>query len=104
MFGTTAAVKHEPNTRDTAPLDAALEAAQEHGVAARTKLLVGNPSDEIVTHADSIGADLIVVGSRGLGAFGRMLLGSVSRGVLRESRRPVLVVPEIEAPALTAVG
>jgi nucleotide-binding universal stress UspA family protein len=57
--------------------------------------------DEIVSYADTIDADLIVIGSRGHGAFLNALLGSVSRGVLHEARRPVLVVraARVAAPA-----
>ena len=55
-------------------------------------MLRGDPVDEIVAYADTVDADLIVVGSRGHGAVASALLGSVSRGVLREARRPVLVV------------
>jgi nucleotide-binding universal stress UspA family protein len=67
-------------------------------------LLAGSPADEIVAYARSIDADLIVVGSRGRGAVAGALLGSVSRGVLRQARRPVLVVRGVEVPTKAAVG
>lgn len=49
------------------------------------------PAADILTHAKKVNADLIVMGSRGLGAI-RGVLGSVSYAVLRESPIPVLVV------------
>jgi hypothetical protein len=36
---------------------------------------------------------LLVVGSRGLGGVGRILLGSVSVGIIHRAPRPILVVP-----------
>jgi nucleotide-binding universal stress UspA family protein len=74
-------------------LDDAERRAFARGVAARSEIVAGNPADEIVAYADSIGADLIVMGSRGRGAVAGTLLGSVSRDVLHESRTPVVVVP-----------
>jgi nucleotide-binding universal stress UspA family protein len=83
---------HELSARDRKPLDDALALAAEADVDARAELLRGDPVDEIVAFADSFEADLIVVGSRGHGALASALLGSVSRGILSETRRPVLVV------------
>jgi nucleotide-binding universal stress UspA family protein len=85
-------VPHELDEYDRVPLTEAAEIAARKGVDAKTELLVGNPADEIVAFGDTIDADLIVVGTRGHGAIASALLGSVSRAVLHESRRPVLVV------------
>ena len=52
----------------------------------------GPPSDTIVAVAQKTGADLIVVGARGLSAGGKWLLGSVSDRVLQHAGRPVTVV------------
>ena len=48
--------------------------------------------DEIVKSAENKKADLIVVGTRGLGGFKRLLLGSVSSGVVTHAHCSVLVV------------
>jgi nucleotide-binding universal stress UspA family protein len=99
------AVFHEPSQKDEGILEDAVAAAAEHGVVSTTALLRGDTVDEIVAFADSRDVDLIVVGSRGHGALANALLGSVSRGVLSESRRPVLVVRGASVGAQTpAVG
>ena len=92
FVGGAAAVPHALDEHDRQSLDEALELAARQGVEAQAELLIGDPAHEIVAYADSIDADLIVVGSRGQGAIAGALLGSVSRDVLHESRRPVLVV------------
>ena len=105
-FGLTSALSHELTAADQKPLDDALALAAEIGVDARARLLRGDPVDEIVAFADAFDADLIVVGSRGHGALASALLGSVSRGILGETRRPVLVVRGAPArvPAAPAVA
>lgn len=53
---------------------------------------VGDPAHEILAEARRAGADLIIVGSRGLGEYAELLLGSVSRKVLHLAKIPVMVV------------
>jgi nucleotide-binding universal stress UspA family protein len=55
-------------------------------------LAVGKPDKEIVRLAGELDADIVVLGSRGLGAVGRVLLGSVSDSVVRHAWCSVLVV------------
>ncbi len=51
----------------------------------------GGPASSLVEAAED--ADLVVVGRRGLGGFGRLLLGSVSEHVARHAGCPVVVIP-----------
>jgi nucleotide-binding universal stress UspA family protein len=97
MAGGIPSVPHELDAFDRAALEDAEQVAGREGVEASSKILVGNAVDEIVAYADSAGADLIVVGSRGRGTLARVLLGSVSRGVLSESKRPVAVIRGLAA-------
>ncbi len=54
---------------------------------------VGDPVVAIVNAAREYDADLIVVGGDDTGFLGRLLDRSVTRGLLRDARRPILVVP-----------
>ncbi len=62
------------------------------GVKVEEHVEFGDPADEILAAAEKYGADLIVVGSRGLGEYAELLLGSVSRKVLHLAKVPVMVV------------
>ncbi|MGZ4168761.1 MAG: universal stress protein [Solirubrobacteraceae bacterium] len=53
----------------------------------------GSIADTILEEAEAAGAELIVVGTRGLSGAKSFLLGSVSREVLQRAGRPVLVAP-----------
>lgn len=69
--------------------------AQEEGVANIDNIVAtGDPAEAILKTADLHKADLIVVGTRGLGPLQGMLLGSVARKVVQLSQRPCLVVHE----------
>jgi nucleotide-binding universal stress UspA family protein len=55
-------------------------------------LLEGPEADAIITAARVQGVDLVVMGTRGLGGFERLLFGSVSRKVAHLAPCPVLLV------------
>jgi nucleotide-binding universal stress UspA family protein len=62
------------------------------GLVSGAHLLEGRAADEILDLAGQIGAELVVMGSRGLGPVGRIALGSVSETVIHHSRWPVLML------------
>jgi nucleotide-binding universal stress UspA family protein len=55
-----------------------------------------NAGDSICRIADEEGADLIIIGCRGLGRVKRSVMGSVSDYVVRNAQRPVFVIPRHE--------
>ncbi|MBO9600620.1 MAG: universal stress protein [Cohnella sp.] len=59
---------------------------------ASTVVLTGIPAAALLEYADKHRCDLIVMGSRGLGAFKEWMLGSVSHHVVQQSKVPVLIV------------
>lgn len=62
------------------------------GFQIKEALKLGKPADEILNVAKREKADLIVTGAKGLGAIGRVLLGSVSTRVVQHAHCGVLVV------------
>ncbi len=68
--------------------------AKKVGTNVKTELPEGVSSvvETIINHAAKEHADLIIVGTRGLGGFKKMLIGSVSSGVISHANCPVLVV------------
>ncbi len=54
---------------------------------------IGEPANEILKAARRHDADLVVLGTRGMGRVARLLLGSTAETVLRHTRVPVLAVP-----------
>jgi nucleotide-binding universal stress UspA family protein len=57
-----------------------------------SEIIQGSPAQVIVDEAESWGADLIVMGSRGLGMWDRLLLGSVSNAVVHHAKCSVEIV------------
>ena len=75
-------------------LDKVKQKATEKKVSVKTDVLIKYTSvvKEIVEYAEKMKIDMIVIGSRGLTGFKKLLLGSVASGVVTYSHCPVLVV------------
>jgi nucleotide-binding universal stress UspA family protein len=64
------------------------------GIPATPHIRTGDVAHEILHAARDHGADLVITGSRGLGALDRLLLGSVARNVLTHFSGSVLIIRE----------
>jgi nucleotide-binding universal stress UspA family protein len=93
---------------DTASEEAARERAEEGVERAKRAGLNAQPrtrargvtiAGTILSVADEVGADSIVVGTRGLTGLKSLLLGSVSHALLQHADRMVIVVPSPEVAA-----
>jgi nucleotide-binding universal stress UspA family protein len=62
------------------------------GVRIESRILSGNVVDKICECAEEVNADIVLVGSRGLGNIGSLVLGSVSERVVHKCPRSVMVV------------
>lgn len=65
--------------------------AEIKGVKAETILAKGRPARVIVDIARAKGAEMIAIGSRGLGSIRGVIFGSISNTMLQNSKVPVLV-------------
>jgi nucleotide-binding universal stress UspA family protein len=72
---------------------------RQEGVEVEVQHTSGYPGQCILDAADKVGADFIVLGSHGHGAFYDLIVGSTASRVLKRARCPVLVVPPKPEPA-----
>ncbi len=72
-------------------LEAQVREIEAPGVFAEPRLLHGPPVEAILDLCEELEPGLVVLGSRGRGPVGRLLLGSVAEGVVHHARFPVLV-------------
>lgn len=75
-----------------AALAEAKKLLERASISYRASVLVGQPAEEIVRHAERTRCDLIFVGSHGRTAAGNMLVGSVATKVLHSATLPVMLV------------
>jgi nucleotide-binding universal stress UspA family protein len=72
--------------------DAAAALLREAGWNVEARVVSGVPLAALLAVVERERADLLVLGGRGTGGLGRLLLGSVAEGALRRSPVPVLIV------------
>ena len=86
--------KAEQLVRDAgqAIADAAAEALRNAGLAATAEVAVGDIAPTIVRRANELGCDLIVMGTRGMGAVANLVLGSAATKVIHLSDIAVMLV------------
>jgi nucleotide-binding universal stress UspA family protein len=70
----------------------------EGGTEIGREVRIGDASEVIRAAAEDAKAELVVVGSRGLGSIGSLLLGSVSRSVAARGPCPTVIVPPSASP------
>lgn len=73
-------------------LAGAIARLDEAGLGHQEHVAVGEPVERIAALATEIGAELVVMGTRGRGGVAALLLGSVATGVVRSLRIPVMLV------------
>ncbi len=66
---------------------------QDKGIEAQALFVSGPAVDRVLALAEDTDADMIVLGSHGHTALYKLLVGTITEGVLRKTHRPVLVVP-----------
>jgi nucleotide-binding universal stress UspA family protein len=92
--GVPADVEHAVGPREDVnlTLDAAAAVARKEGLDVQTHPVEGNPAEAILGVAEETGADLIVVGNRGMTGARRFLLGSVPNNVSHHAPCSVIIV------------
>jgi nucleotide-binding universal stress UspA family protein len=73
-------------------LDAAAAGAKKEGLEVQTHPVEGDPAEAILNVAEESGADLIVVGNKGMTGARRFLLGSVPNNISHHAPCNVLIV------------
>lgn len=80
-------------------IDAATKSLVDAGIDSIEVTAAPGPAAEVLlSNADELDASMIVVGTRGLGLLSGLLLGSISRYLLFNTRRPLVVVPSTSTP------
>jgi nucleotide-binding universal stress UspA family protein len=91
------AIAHQLRVQRT-QLEEAAEVLRKDGIEVIALIVQGPTAETILHEADKIGADLLLMGTRGHGKIHDWLVGSTSKGVLHSTTRPVLLIPPPPEP------
>ena len=80
-------------TRAHQRIEALAVELRQDGLDATALLLQGATAETILREAERLSADVVLMGTRARGAVSELFVGSVSKEVLRQSTRPVLLIP-----------
>lgn len=83
---------YDPASTETEAQERALEALRQRGIECTGHVVPDDPATAIIEVAEREGAELVVVGSRGLAGVKRFLRGSVSARVATHAPMSVLIV------------
>jgi nucleotide-binding universal stress UspA family protein len=73
-------------------LERSKEMANKSGINIHTVLVEGDPASKIIGYSEMEKIDIIIIGSRGMGKFKELILGSVSNKVLHHAKCSVMLV------------
>jgi nucleotide-binding universal stress UspA family protein len=82
-----------PTAAAAAELRAFAEGIDAGSAELEIRAVSSSPAQGVLDAAAELGADLVMVGTRGSGGLARFLIGSVAEEILRRSNRDVLAVP-----------
>lgn len=95
----------DPQTRENAAqgaglhaLEPALDLLRGAGIPCEATVVAGDPAHALVDLIEAEGIDMVVVGTRGMGALASAFRGSVAQSLLHDSPVPVLLVKEPPEP------
>ena len=85
-------VRADYKRESTKILERCKEMANKSGINIHTVLFEGDPASKIIGYSEMEKFDIIIMGSRGMGKFKEVILGSVSNKVLHHAKCSVMLV------------
>jgi len=85
-------VREDYKSESAKILERCKDMANKGGINIHTVIIEGDPASKIIGYSEMEKFDIIIIGSRGMGHFKEMILGSISNKVLHHAKCSVMVV------------